>query len=134
MPALPVSSSVDFVSTCEPELFRLGFTKFSKTDVHGSTVEGLSENFQAGLEAELLICPKTSEGELRNKRNTDQVEVHIDPADQVGSLVTYEKEDGTFQAKFVAKVPGTYKMEIKINGEELAKSPSVYCSGESTRV
>ena len=123
MPALPVSSSVEFVSTCEPELFRLGFTKFSETDVHGSTVEGLSQNFQAGLEAELLICPKTSEGEISNKHHTDQVEVHIDPADQVRSLVTCEKEDGTFQAKFVAKVPGTYKMEIKINGEKLANSP-----------
>ena len=123
MPALPVSSSVEFVSTCEPELFRLGFTKFSETDVHGSTVEGLGQNFQAGLEAELLICPKTSEGEIRNKHHTDQVEVHIDPADQVRSLVTCEKEDGTFQTKFVAKVPGTYKMEIKINGEKLANSP-----------
>ena len=123
MPALPVSSSVEFVSTCEPELFRLGFTKFSEIDVHGSTVEGLSQNFQAGLEAELLICPKTSEGEIRNKPHADQVEVHKDPADQVRSLVICEKEDGTFQAKFVAKVPGTYKMEIKINGEKLAKSP-----------
>ena len=123
MPALPVSSSVEFVSTCEPELFRLGFTKFSEIDVHGSTVEGLSQNFQAGLEAELLICPKTSEGEIRNKHHTDQVEVHIDPADQVRSLVTWETDDGTFQAKFVAKVPGTYKIEIKINGEKLANSP-----------
>ena len=123
MPALPVSSSVEFVPTCEPELFRLGFTKFSETDVHGSTVEGLSQKFQAGREAELLICPKTSEGEIRNKPHTDQVEVNIDPADRVRSLVTCENEEGTFQAKFVAKVPGTYKMEVKINGEKLAKSP-----------
>ena len=123
MPALPVSSSVEFIPTCEPDLFRLGFTKCSETDVHGSTVEGLSQNFQAGREAELLICPKTSEREISNKQHTDQVEVHIDPADLVRSLVTCEKEDGTFQAKFVAKVPGTYKMEVKINGEKLAKSP-----------
>ena len=123
MPALPVSSSVEFVPTCKPELFRLGFTKFSETDVHGSTVEGLGQDFQAGLEAELLICPKTSEGEIRNKHHTDQVEVHIDPADQVRRLVTREKRDGTFQTKFVAKVPGTYKMEVKINGQKLANSP-----------
>ena len=123
MPALPVSSSVEFVSTCEPELFRLGFSKFSETDVHGSTVEGLGQNFQTGLEAELLICPKTSEGEIRNKPHADEVEVHIDPADQVRSLVICENEDGTFQAKFVAKVPDTYKMEFKINGEKLANSP-----------
>ena len=123
MPALPVSSCVEFVSTCEPESLSLGFTKFSETDVQGSTVEGLDQNFQAGVEAELLICPKTSEGEIRNTQHTDRVEIHIDPADQVRSLVTSEKEDGNFQAKFVAKVPGTYKIEVKINGQKLARSP-----------
>ena len=123
MPALPVSSCVEFVSTCEPESLSLGFTKFSETDVQGSTVEGLDQNFQAGVEAELLICPKTSEGEIRNTQHTDRVEIHIDPADQVRSLVTCEKEKETFQAKFVAKVPGTYKIEVKINGQRLVKSP-----------
>ena len=123
MPALPVSSCVEFVSTCEPESLSLGFTKFSKTDVQGSTVEGLDQNFQAGVEAELLICLKSSEGEIRNTQHTDRVEIHIDPADQVRSLVKSEKEDGNFQAKFVAKVPGTYKIEVKINGQKLAKSP-----------
>ena len=123
MPALPVSSCVEFVSTCEPESLSLGFTKFSETDVQGSTVEGLDQNFQAGVEAELLICPKTSEGEIRNTQHTDRVEIHIDPADQVRSLVTCEKEKETFQAKFVAKVPGTYKIEVKINGHRLVKSP-----------
>ncbi|RMX38526.1 hypothetical protein pdam_00026035, partial [Pocillopora damicornis] len=123
MPALPVSSSVEFVSTCEPESLSLGFTNFSETDVQGSTVEGLDQNFQAGVETELLICLKSSEGEIRNTQHTDRVEIHIDPADQVRSLVTSEKEDGNFQAKFVAKVPGTYKIEVKINGQKLAKSP-----------
>ena len=123
MPVLPVSSCVEFVSTCEPESLSLGFTKFSETDVQGSTVEGLDQNFQAGVEAELLICPKTSEGEIRNTQHTDRVEIHIDPADQVRSLVTCEKEKETFQAKFVAKVPGTYKIEVKINGQRLVKSP-----------
>ena len=123
MPALPVSSCVEFVSTCEPESLSLGFTKFSETDVQGSTVEGLDQNFQAGVEAKLLICPKTSEGEIRNTQHTDRVEIHIDPADQVRSLVTCEKEKETFQAKFVAKVPGTYKTEVKINGQRLVKSP-----------
>ena len=123
MPALPVSSCVEFVSTCEPESLSLGFTKFSETDVQGSTVEGLDQNFQAGVEAELLICPKTSEGEIRNTQHTDRVEIHIDPADQVRSLVTSEKEDRCFQAKFVVKVPGTYKIEVKVNGQRLVKSP-----------
>ena len=123
MPALPVSACVEFVSTCEPESLSLGFTKFSETDVQGSTMEGLDQNFQAGVEAELLICPKSSEGEISNTQHTDRVEIHINPADQVRSLVTSEKEDGNFQAKFVAKVPGTYKMKVKINGQKLAKSP-----------
>ncbi|XP_058969835.2 E3 ubiquitin-protein ligase TRIM71-like [Pocillopora verrucosa] len=123
MPALPVSSCVEFVWTCEPESLSLGFTKFSETDVQGSTVEGLDQNFQAGIQAELLICPKTSEGEIRNTQHTDRVEIHIDPADQVRSLVTSEKEDRCFQAKFVVKVPGTYKIELKVNGQRLVKSP-----------
>ena len=86
-------------------------------------MEGLDQNFQAGVEAELLICLKSSEGEIRNTKHTDRVEIHLDPADQVRSLVTSEKEDGNFQAKFVAKVPGTYKIEVKIDGQKLAKSP-----------
>ena len=122
MPALPVSSCVEFVSTCEPESLSLGFTKFSEKDVQGSTVEGLVQNFQAGVEAELLICPKTSEGEIRNTQHTDRFEIHIDPADQVRSLVTSEKGDECFQAKFVVKVPGTYKIEVKVNGQRLVKS------------
>ena len=123
MPALPVSSCVEFVWTCEPESLSLGFTKFSETDVQGSTVEGLGQNFQAGVKAELLICPKTSEGEIKNTQHTDRVEIQIDPADQVRSLVTSEKEGGCFQAKFVVKVPGTYKIEVKVNGQRLVKSP-----------
>ena len=123
MPALPVSSCVEFVSTCEPESLSLGFTKFSETDVQGSAVEGLDQNFQAGIEAELLICPKTSEGEIRNTQHTDRVEIHVDPVDQVWSFVTNEKEDGCVLVKFKAKVLGTYKMEVKINGQKLAKSP-----------
>ena len=86
-------------------------------------MEGLVQNFQAGVEAELLICPKTSEGEIRNTQHTDRFEIHIDPADQVRSLVTSEKEDGCFQTKFVVKVPGTYKIELKVNGQRLLKSP-----------
>ena len=37
--------------------------------------------------------------------------------------MTSEKEDGCFQAKFVVKVPGTYKIEVKVNGQRLVKSP-----------
>ena len=43
----------------------------------------------------------------------------MDPSDQVGSLVTSEKENEIFQAK----VLGTYKIEVKVNGQRLVKSP-----------
>ncbi|XP_078376557.1 E3 ubiquitin-protein ligase TRIM45-like [Oculina patagonica] len=121
VPVLPVSSFVKFVSTCVPESFNLGFVKFCKTDVHRSTIEGLSQTFQAGKAVELLICPKTPDGEISDNEQ-DQVEVLVEPADQVVSLTT-SKKDGNFQVKFVAKVPGTYTIEVKINGEKLANSP-----------
>ena len=43
----------------------------------------------------------------------------MDSSDQVGSLVTSEKENEIFQAK----VLGTYKIEVKVNGQRLFKSP-----------
>ena len=122
VPSLPVSPFVKFVSTCVPEVFKLGFVTFGKTDVHRSTVEGLSQSFQAGRAAEFLICPKTSEGDVSNNEQ-DQIEVLVDPVDQVASSTISKKEDGNFQVKFVAKVPGTYKIEVKINDEKLANSP-----------
>ena len=120
--ALPVSSFVKFVSTCAPENLSLGLTAFNKIDVHRSTVEGLTEHFQAGKPAEVSICPKTSEGEI-SKNEQDQVEVFVEPAYKVASSTIFKEEDGHFQVKFVAKVPGTYKIEVNINGEILANSP-----------
>ena len=55
---------------------------------------------QAGAEADLLICPKTSEGGIRNTQHTDPVEILMDPADQVKSLERSDKQDGRFQEKF----------------------------------
>jgi len=67
-------------------------------------VEGLSQNFQAGVEANIFICPKTKEGEI-NKRHVDQVEVLIEPVDQMASLMINEEFSGNLQVKFVPKVP-----------------------------
>ena len=119
---IQVSSFVQFVSTCEPQSLNLGFIKNGETDPKRSTVEGLSENFQAGVEAKILICPKTHEGEI-NKLHVDQVEVLIEPVDQVASLMINEEFSGNLQVKFVPKVPGAYNITAKINGEKLAKSP-----------
>ena len=125
VPALPVSSFAKFVSTIAPESLSPGFVTTSETDVHRSTVEGLTENFHAGLEAEFVVCPKlkcdeelTSEAERKF-----EVEVLVDPAQQVASLMTLENEEGNFQVKFIPKVPGTYNITVKINGDKLVNSP-----------
>ena len=122
LPPLPVSSFVKFFSTCESESLSLGFITFGKTDVHRSTMEGLNQNFQAGKVAELSICPKTSEGEISNNEQ-DQVEVLVEPADQVATLTICKQQDGKYQVKFVANVPQTYNVTVKINGKSLANSP-----------
>ena len=80
-PPLPVSSFVKFVSTYAPDNLKLGFTAFSDIDVHRSTVEGLSQHFQAGKVEELLICPKTRKGVI-SIIEQDQVGVLMEPADQ----------------------------------------------------
>ena len=122
LPPLPVSSFVKFVPTFASDNWKLGFTVFSDTDVHRSTVEGLSQNFQAGKVSELSICPKTSEGEISNN-GQDQVEVLVEPADQVTILTICKQEDEKFQVKFVAKVAQSYNVTAKVNGESLANSP-----------
>jgi len=117
-----VTSFVQFVSTCEPQSLILGFIKNGETDPKRSTVEGLSQNFQAGVEAKIFICPKTYEGEII-KQHVDQVEVLMEPVDQVASLMINEEFSGNLQVKFVPKVPGAYNITAKINGEKLAKNP-----------
>ncbi|KAL9965784.1 hypothetical protein ACROYT_G029629 [Oculina patagonica] len=92
VPALPVSSFLKFVSTIAPESFSLGFFY---------TVEGLPENFQAGLEAEFVVCPKISEQELTSetRREFHGSEVLVEPAEKVESSIICEREDGNFQVK-----------------------------------
>ena len=120
---IQVSSFVQFFSTCKPQSLNLGFIKNGEADPKRSTVEGLSQNFQAGVEAKIFICPKTHEGEINNL-HVDQVEVLIEPVDQVASLMINEEFSGNqLQVKFVPKFPGTYNITAKINGEKLAKSP-----------
>ena len=121
LPALPVSSFVKFISTCTPENLSLGL--INETDPSRSTVEGLSQNFQAGVEAEILICLKTHEGQISNKQHADQVKVVVEPADQLASLMINEESGGNFQVKFVSKIPGPYHITAKINDVTLAKSP-----------
>ena len=121
IPAISVSSLVKFVSTIAPENFSLGFVTASKIDVHQSTVEGITEDFQAGVKGELVIRPRIhGVAGVECKFN---VEVLMEPVEKVSSLIVCDQEDGNTQVKFVAKVPGRFKISVKINGEELATSP-----------
>ncbi|KAL9955955.1 hypothetical protein ACROYT_G037362 [Oculina patagonica] len=113
-PALPVSSFVKFVSTIAPESLGLGFMATSETDVHRSTLEGLTQDSQAGVETEFVVCPKLSEEELTSEaQHKFLVAVLVEPAEKMDSLIVCEKEDGNFQVKFVPKVPGTYNITVK---------------------
>ena len=47
----------------------------------------------------------------------------IEPAEDVASLRILKKENDDFHVKFVPKVPGTYNMTVKINGDKLVTSP-----------
>ena len=125
VPSLPVSSFVKFFSTNELDNVNLGSVITNETDVRLSSMEALNENLQAGLEAELLICSKgKSEEELTSKclREFD-ARVLIEPAEDVASLTTFKNEKDDLHVKFVPKVPGTYNMTVKINGDKLVTSP-----------
>ena len=123
MPALPAGSFVKFVSTCKLDTLSLGIIKSTETDPNKSTIEGLKQTFQAGVEAEISICPKTSEGQISNKQYDDDVEVQVEPSDQLSSLIIKDEADGNFRVKFVPKLKGVYHISAKINGDNLAQSP-----------
>ena len=115
-PALPVSSFVKFVSTAEPESLTLGVTVISEP-----IVEGLTQDFQAGVETELVISPKL----INDDQGTFHVGGLVEPAEQVGSMTTIQGEDGHFVVKFTPKVPGTYNIKVTINGDELHQNPFI---------
>ena len=125
VPSLPASSFVKFFSTNALDNLNLGSVITNETDVRLSSLEVLTENLQAGVEAELLICPKRkSEEELTSKYQCEfDVKVLIEPAEDVASLRIFRKENDDFHVKFVPKVPGTYNMTVKINGNKLVTSP-----------
>ena len=126
MPALPAGSFVKFVSTCKLDALSLGIIKSTETDPNKLTIEGLKQTFQAGVEAEISICPKTSEGQVNNEQHKDpHIEVQVEPSDQLASLNINENAGGNCQVKFVPKLPGTYHISAKINGDSLAEGPFI---------
>ena len=118
VPGLPVNSFVMFVPTSEPENLTLGSIATSEP-----VIDGLTQDFQAGLEAEFVISPRIHEKQVCEVKYKCHVEVLVEPANKVGSLTTFEKGDGDFLVKFTPKVPGTFNITVKINDEKHATSP-----------
>ena len=119
VPSLPgYATFIEFFPTCVPESVNLGFIAWKS-----ATCEGLTQHFQAGLEAELTLRLHTPPGEVWHTNIRDQVEVFVEPAEEVASLVIREKEDGNFQVKFTPKTPGCYTVDAKLNAVALAGSP-----------
>ena len=105
---------------------KLGFIQLYKNpaNIAKSTVEGLYQNFQAGVDAEFTLYPKTAQGEIVSQADLeDQVELLIKPTKDVPNVTVQEKGDGNLGLKFTPKVPGSYSVEVKINGEELPTCP-----------
>ena len=93
-------------------------------DASRSTLEGLDQILQAGLEAKFILSPKTPDGEISNQPDLkQQIEVLIQPDKDVTQITVYNAEDGRFEVKFIPKVSGAYSIEVKINGDTLANSP-----------
>ena len=89
-----------------PRHHQTTFVKFSKAPrlvdwklgvikVTRSRLEGLDQSFQAGVEAELTLYAKTSEGETISRGDLkDQVEFLIEPAKDVTNVFVNKRENG----------------------------------------
>ena len=116
---------VKFTAASQQDL-KLGFIQLTEKPAKAatSTVEGLDQTFQAGVEAEFTLCPKTAEGEICNQADLkEQVELLIKPTKDVTNVCVEEKGDGNLKLKFTPIVPGPYSVEVKINGEKLPTCP-----------
>jgi len=118
------TSFVKFTAASTKNL-KLGFIEtIPKGDANRSTLEGLKQTLQAGVEAVFTLCPQTSDGKMINQPILkDQVEVLIEPAKDVTNVTVSVKEEGNLQLKFTPKVPGAYSIEVKINGDKLPTCP-----------
>jgi len=119
------NSFVKFTAAFAEDL-KLGFIETipKAADASRSTLEGLKQTLQAGVEAMFTLCPQTSEGKMIDQPDLkDQVDVLIEPVKDVTNVIAVEKEDGNLQLKFTPKVPGAYSIEVKINGDKLPTCP-----------
>ena len=107
------------------EGLRLGNITTEGVVVSQCTLEGLDQILQAGVAAELLLCPRTPEGEISNQLDLkNQIQVLIEPTkDVTNMIVSEETENGKFKVSFTPKVPGAYNIEVKINDNKLSNCP-----------
>ena len=105
--------------------WKLGVIEVTPTaDAKRSRLEGLDQRFQADVEAELTLCAQTSEGETINQGDLkDQVEFLIEPAKDVTNVFVNKRENSGLQLKFTPKLPGSYSIEVRINGDKLPTCP-----------
>ena len=111
---VPVSSFVRYFPNLELEKFSVGCVATSEP-----TIKGLNQDIQAGVESEFEVNPRIPKEQAQGVKCKFQCEVLVEPAEKVGSLRTYENEEATL-VKFVPKVPGTFNVEVKINGKVLS--------------
>ena len=105
--ALSVSSFAKFVCTFEPENLTLGVIATTEP-----VVEGMENEFQAGVQAELRIVSPVVISQAQMKICLD---VGIEPAEKVESLVTCRKGDAYSLVTFTPKVPGSYHFQVTVN-------------------
>ena len=113
IPEVPVNSFLKFYPTKEVKNLTLGYILSSEPIV------GLTKDFQAGVESEFEVHPRILGEQVY------EVKVLVEPAHKTGSLTTCEKQDGDYTVKFTPRVPGTFKIIIKVNGKEFAGSPYI---------
>ena len=125
MPKHHETSFIKF-SAASVQGLRLGDIAIEGVDASQCTLEGLDQILQAGVAAELILCPRTSEGEISNLPDLkNQIEVLIEPTKDITNLIVREKENGKFKVNFTPKVPDAYNIEVKINDDKLPNSPFI---------
>ena len=125
MPKHHETSFIKFSTASEEGLIlRLGDIATEGVDTSQCTLEGLDQILQAGVVAELILCPRTPEGEISRLPDLkNQIEVLIEPTKDVTNVIVSGKENGKFKVKFIPKLPGAYNIEVKINDDKLPNCP-----------
>ena len=113
IPELPFHSFLKFYPSKEGKNLTVGYIATSEP------VVGLTKDFQAGVESEFEVHSQILGEQVR------EVKVLVEPADKVGNLTTYEKQDGDYKVKLTPKVPGIFNIIIKVNGKEFGGSPYI---------